>query len=59
LFHVKLFSRILIVASGLSVSGTYTFAVSAYNDGGESPGDPITVTILKGKPAKPTGGRIQ
>lgn len=46
-------------ASGLSLSGVYTFTVSAYNSGGETSGDPITVTIVKGKPAKPTGGRIQ
>lgn len=46
-------------ASGLSLAGTYTFVVSAYNSGGETPSDSITVTIVKGKPAKPTSGRIQ
>lgn len=46
-------------ASGIGTSGTYLFTVSAFTDvGGESVGDPITVTIAKGKPAKPTGGRI-
>lgn len=46
-------------ASGLPGAGSYTFAVSAYTSGGETLGDPIAVTILKGKPAKPTGGRLQ
>jgi len=46
-------------ASGLTIAGSYVFAVSAYTSGGESVGDPITVTIVKGKPAKPTSGRIQ
>ena len=46
-------------SSGISTSGGYVFAVSAYTDGGETVGDPITVTIVKGKPAKPVNGRIQ
>jgi hypothetical protein len=45
--------------NGLS-SGNYTLAMSAYiTGGGETMGDPITVTVLRGKPVKPTNGRVQ
>jgi hypothetical protein len=46
-------------ASGLATSGTYTYNVGAYNSGGETLSDPIALTIIKGKPAKPTNGRVQ
>lgn len=45
--------------SGISTSGTYTFTIGAYNGGGENISDPIQVTIIKGKPAKPNSVRIQ
>lgn len=47
------------LVSGLATAGTYTFVVGAVNSGGETLGDPVTVTILKGKPAKPIRGRFE
>jgi hypothetical protein len=45
--------------SGMAASGVYVFTVSAYTTGGETLSDPLTVTVLKGKPAKPGNGRVQ
>jgi hypothetical protein len=46
--------------TGIQTTGSYSFAVAAYTTtGGESVGDPVLVTIMKGKPAKPTNGRVQ
>jgi hypothetical protein len=40
-------------------SGNYIFNVSAFTNGGEAMSDPITLTVLKGRPAKPTNGRLE
>ena len=48
------------ISSGIGVAGSYSFAIAAYTaTGGEAVGDPVMLTILKGRPARPTSGRVQ
>lgn len=44
---------------GLDTAGTYTFVVAAYNTEGETPSDPLVLTVTAGKPAKPLNPRKQ
>lgn len=39
--------------SGIATPGAYSLAISVFSPQGETRGDPIAVTILKGRPFKP------